>query len=63
MIEKCPTAGCWFMLRDQSGVVRVDTKAAGFVVSDIPLNTKVTVAGKVKSTAERQIAATGLRTE
>src|SRR5688572_19962101 len=32
MIEKCPVAGCWFILRDKTGTVRVDTKAAGFVV-------------------------------
>src|SRR4051794_9330890 len=26
MIEKCPVAGCWFVLKDRTGVVRVDTK-------------------------------------
>ena len=40
MIDKCPVAGCWFMLRDKTGIVRVDTKAAGFVVSDVPLHTR-----------------------
>src|SRR5438874_5846422 len=34
MIEKCPVAGCWFVLRDGTGQVRVDTKAAGFVVTE-----------------------------
>src|ERR1019366_98327 len=31
MIEKCPVAGCWFRLRDSTGVIKVDTKLAGFV--------------------------------
>src|SRR5437016_10702195 len=30
MVEKCPVAGCWFMLRDKTGVVKVDTKRSGF---------------------------------
>src|SRR5947209_6893584 len=38
MIEKCPVAGCWFVLKDRTGVVRVDTKSAGFVVSEVPLH-------------------------
>ncbi|HLV82090.1 MAG TPA: hypothetical protein VKT32_17500 [Chthonomonadaceae bacterium] len=61
MIEKCPVAGCWFLLRDKTGVVRVDTKAAGFVVSDVPLHTTMTVAGKVTPGAQPGIAATGIR--
>ena len=61
MIEKCPVAGCWFMLRDQTGVVRVDTKAAGFVVSDLPLHTTLTVAGKVAPGAQAGLNATGIR--
>ena len=60
MIEKCPVAGCWFKLRDSSGVVRVDTKTAGFVVSDVPLHTRVTVQGKIVPGA-RQFAASGIR--
>jgi hypothetical protein len=68
MIEKCPVAGCWFMLRDQTGVIRVDTKAAGFTVTDVPVNARVTVRGTMKGgetagkkTGERIFAATGLR--
>ncbi len=60
MVEKCPVAGCWFMLRDKSGVIRVDTKNAGFVVLDVPLNTTVKVTGTLKSSGERLIAATGM---
>jgi hypothetical protein len=49
------------MLRDKTGVVRVDTKAAGFVVSDVPLHTVLTVAGKVTPGTQPGIAATGIR--
>jgi len=61
MIEKCPVAGCWFKLRDATGVVTVDTKASGFVVLDVPLNSEVTVTGKPTRSGELQLAASGLR--
>ena len=61
MIEKCPVAGCWFKLRDSSGVVRVDTKAAGFVVSDVPLHTQMTVRGKIVPGVQADVAASGIR--
>ena len=61
MIEKCPVAGCWFMLRDKTGVIKVDTKGAGFVVSEVPVNTEVTVTGVPGETGEKRIAATGIR--
>jgi len=60
MIEKCPVAGCWFILRDRSGTVRVDTKAAGFVVSDVPLHTTMIVGGRVVPGAQPGLAATGV---
>jgi uncharacterized protein YdeI (BOF family) len=61
MTEKCPIAGCWFMLKDKTGVVRVDTKASGFVVSDVPLHSLVTVSGSVTSDSEHTVTASGLR--
>lgn len=62
LVEKCPVAGCWFRLRDESGTLKVDTKAAGFVVVGIPLQTKMTVSGKVASEGEEIILeASGLR--
>ena len=63
MIEKCPVAGCWFVLKDRTGVVRVDTKSAGFVVSEVPLHTHLTVAGTVTPGVQPGIAATGFGTE
>lgn len=62
LVEKCPQAGCWFKVDDGSGIIKVDTKAAGFVVTDIPLETVVTVGGKIVMVdEEQQIEATGLR--
>ena len=61
IIEKCPQAGCWFRIEDGTGVIKVDTKAAGFVVTDIPLNTKVKVSGKVQQVGPQpELQATGL---
>jgi uncharacterized protein YdeI (BOF family) len=61
MIEKCPVAGCWFVLKDKTGVVRVDTKAAGFVVTEVPLHTRLTVAGTLTPGTQPGMAATGIR--
>jgi uncharacterized protein YdeI (BOF family) len=62
MTEKCPVAGCWFMLEDESGTIKVDTKNAGFVVVDVPLKSKMIVSGKVVTNgSERLLEATGLR--
>ncbi len=61
MVEKCPTAGCWFKLRDRTGIVLVDTKVAGFVVSDLPLHTHILVEGHTMVGAEATVAATGIR--
>ncbi len=61
MVEKCPVAGCWFMLRDKTGIVRVDTKAAGFVVSEVPIHTQMTVSGTVTPGTEASLKATGIR--
>lgn len=62
LTEKCPTAGCWFWLNDSTGMIRVDTKIAGFVVTDVPLNCRVTVAGRVvELEGEPIIHASGIR--
>ena len=62
MTEKCPIAGCWFVLQDSAGTIRVDTQNAGFVVVEVPLQSTVTVAGLVATNASgRFVDATGLR--
>jgi uncharacterized protein YdeI (BOF family) len=61
LIEKCPQAGCWFRIDDGSGVIKVDTKGAGFVVTSVPLNAKVKVAGKLQQVDDDvQIEASGI---
>ena len=61
MVEKCPIAGCWFRLRDPTGSIKVDTQSAGFVVVNVPLQTQVTVAGRVVTEgSEVMLEATGL---
>jgi len=62
MTKKCPVAGCWFVLKDETGTIKVDTKNAGFAVNDVPLNASLTVAGRVVMNGnERLIDATGVR--
>lgn len=62
MVEKCPLAGCWLKVQDASGIIKVDTKSAGFVVVNVPLETKVTVSGKIVTEGDEPvIEATGLR--
>ena len=60
MVEKCPIAGCWFRVKDASGIVKVDTRSAGFVVTDVPLNSEVVVTGVPHTGGETTIAATGM---
>jgi uncharacterized protein YdeI (BOF family) len=62
MVEKCPASGCWFRLRDGTGTIRVDTRGAGFVVTNVPLQSHVTVMGKVtKRGDEKSVLASALR--
>ncbi len=62
MVEKCPEAGCWFVLKDHSGTLKVDTKTAGFVVVEVPLQRRLTVVGQIVTNGtERLLAATGVR--
>ncbi len=62
MTEKCPVAGCWFLLRDDTGTIKVDTKDAGFVVIEIPVGTTLEVSGRIAADSrERHLVAAGLR--
>jgi uncharacterized protein YdeI (BOF family) len=62
MVEKCPIAGCWLKVQDTTGTIMVDTKSAGFVVVNVPLESKVTVAGKIVTEGDEVlIEASGLR--
>lgn len=61
MVEKCPISGCWFKVQDRSGILKVDTNAAGFVVADVPTGSRVTVSGTFQTEPEREISAQGVR--
>lgn len=62
MVEKCPVAGCWFRLRDNTGTIKVDTRSAGFVVASIPLNSRLTISGKLVTDGDDvAIEALGIR--
>jgi uncharacterized protein YdeI (BOF family) len=61
MVEKCPISGCWFMLKDKTGVVRVDTKASGFVVAAVPLHSNMTVSGEAVAGNQPGLNAAGVR--
>jgi len=55
-------AGCWFVLRDETGTIKVDTKASGFVVLDVPVQQEVLLSGIVRGEGpNRSIDAVGLR--
>ena len=36
MIDKCPVSGCWFHLKDKTGIIKVDLKATNFTSTPIP---------------------------
>lgn len=62
MVEKCPTSGCWFVLKDGKGTMKVDLAATKFVAVDVPLHSTVTVGGKAAGTGDgRFLDANGLR--
>ncbi len=62
LVEKCPVAGCWFRLQDDTGTIKVDTKTSGFVVTHLRLGSTLTVGGKLAwEGSEAVVQATGLR--
>jgi len=63
MTQKCPTAGCWFYVKDDTGEIRVDTAPSGFTITEIRLGKTVTVHGKVvlNETSEAEMVATGVK--
>lgn len=62
MVEKCPSAGCWFILRDEKGTMKVDLSATKFVVVDVPVHSTMTVVGKAAGSGDgRFLDATGLQ--
>jgi hypothetical protein len=62
IIEKCPTAGCWFVMQSGGVPLKVDTKTAGFVVLDVPVGAEVVVQGqRLEDGSEPVLAADGIQ--
>ena len=62
MVDKCPTAACWFHLKDDSGITKVNLANTGFTVTDVPVGSTVTVSGKMMKTGdETKLDASGMR--
>jgi uncharacterized protein YdeI (BOF family) len=50
MTKECPTSGCWWYIKDQSGEIRADSAGSGFA---LPLNRQgqtIRTTGKVVKT-------------
>ena len=60
MIDKCPVSGCWFHLKDKTGIIKVDLKATNFTSTPIPVNSKVNVYGKYASGDDSRLVAVGI---
>ncbi len=62
LVEKCPSEGCWFVLKDSTGKTTVDIEEAGFRVLDVAPGKRMTVRGSVIRRGERTLlVGAGLR--
>ena len=59
VVEVCPTAGCWFRIKTDKGIVRIELKNAGFVATGIPIGTDVQAWGTT-NTKTGDLEANGL---
>ncbi len=59
IIKECPHTGCWAVIEDSSGQIRIDTKAGGFALPLRREGSKVRIVGKVieKENGDLEIAA------
>ncbi|MHB8997225.1 MAG: OB-fold nucleic acid binding domain-containing protein [Armatimonadota bacterium] len=55
-IEKeCPSTGCWAIVKDDSGQIRIDTQAGGFTLPLRSEGSRIKVQGIVKLTASGDV--------
>lgn len=59
IVKECPHTGCWAVIEDSSGQIRIDTKAGGFALPLHREGSKVRIVGKVieKENGDLEIAA------
>lgn len=55
-IEKeCPSTGCWAIVKDDTGQIRIDTQAGGFTLPLRSEGSRIKVQGLVKLTASGDV--------
>lgn len=59
IIKECPHTGCWAVVEDATGQIRIDTKAGGFALPLHREGSKVQIVGQVieKENGDLEIAA------
>ncbi len=59
IIKECPHSGCWAVIEDSSGQIRIDTKAGGFALPLHREGSNVRIVGQVieKENGDLEIAA------
>ena len=50
IVQECPHTGCWAIIRDASGRIRIDTQAGGFALPLRREGSRVRVVGEVRQT-------------
>lgn len=63
MTKECPTSGCWWYIKDQSGEIRADSAGSGFA---LPLNRQgqiIRTTGKVVKTESGDLELVALGAE
>ena len=48
--KECPHSGCWALIKDDSGEIRIDTKAGGFALPLHREGSRVRIAGTIMLT-------------
>ncbi len=49
----CPTTGCWAVIEDGSGEIRIDTQKGGFALPPRSLGSRIDVVGEVELAPNR----------
>lgn len=53
--QVCPTTGCWAIVKDDTGQIRIDTQAGGFTLPLRSGGSRIKVQGLVKLTASGDV--------
>ena len=50
---QCPTTGCWALVKDGTGEIRIDTQKGAFALPPRSVGSKINVVGEVELTPNR----------